>query len=457
MIIEDFSHPGLRFNHFAARCGESWCIQGGNRSGAEVLLHLFSGDLEEYSVSRLELPEMGVLSFRRQQEMFEDELRNDDTDFMNKLDPGTLVREFLPDWEQHLPLLQALDLERCLDTGYRQLSSGQNRKLILLMEVLGGAEVLVLQNPYDGLDDGSRKVLDETLQTVVGEGRGVFIFVTARVDVPEWCSHLAVIEGGEMVTAGEMAAVRGALVAGEKVTGEAAPEFAGAAEDGEELISLVDGFAGYGGKNLFTGLNLTVRSGDHTLVTGHNGCGKSTLLDILTGDNPKCYSNELRIFGKNRGGGESIWEIKKQMGIVSPALHRSHHGVGTALHVVLSGLYDSIGLYTRVTRREHDTARRWLAWAGLGDVADIPFSQLSYGEQRLTLIARALVKGPKLLMLDEPTQGLDDDNRELLLQFLEKAAEEKLSTIFYISHRQDEFRPFFHQRIRLDEYEAGKK
>ena len=145
------------------------------------------------------------------------------------------------------------------------------------------------------------------------------------------------------------------------------------------------------------------------------------------------------------------------MGIVSPALHRSHHGVGTALHVVLSGLYDSIGLYTRATRGEHDSARRWLAWAGLGDVADLPFSQLSYGEQRLTLIARALVKGPKLLMLDEPTQGLDDDNRELLLQFLEKAAAEKLSTLFYISHRQDEFRPFFHQRIRLDEYEVGKK
>ena len=142
------------------------------------------------------------------------------------------------------------------------------------------------------------------------------------------------------------------------------------------------------------------------------------------------------------------------MGIVSPALHREHRIPGSALHVILSGLYDSIGLYVKVSGTEIKTATRWLTWLSLAEKSAVPFRRLSFAEQRLVLIGRALIKRPKLLILDEPTQGLDDVNRGRLLDLLEEIAEKELSTILFVSHRRDEHRPIFSKQIQLDSYVA---
>jgi molybdate transport system ATP-binding protein len=226
---------------------------------------------------------------------------------------------------------------------------------------------------------------------------------------------------------------------------------ADAPDPGPNLLTLTRGFARYGEIEVFRDLDLTVNRGDHTLVTGPNGCGKSTLLQIITGDHPLCYGNNLSIFSKQRGSGESIWDIKKQMGIVSNDLHRNHRIAGSALAIVVSGLFDSIGLYSRPTEEQKQRARRWLQRLGLADKAGTAFRQLSYGEQRLILLARALIKVPRLLILDEPTQGLDEHNRMALLDFLAEIAGEDLCTILYVSHRQDEHRSFFTQHIRFTE------
>jgi molybdate transport system ATP-binding protein len=464
MHIKNFHHHDLLIDEFVTTPGQSWCVFGENHSGIDRFIELLSGKLTIYSSDILDLPKApGIVSFRVQQELYEDEIRNDDSDFLDKPDPGTLVRDFLPgDPDGHLALLDTFAMGHCLDLGYRQLSSGQARKLLILCQLAQGVATLILENPYDGLDEQSCQELNRILMHLPESNVEVVISVTTLSDSPPGCSHLAIIKNGRMVLAGPKASVLSeksrATDDGNAWVLPVADIFRNPlsrdARQGKELVFLRNGFAGYDGKLLFEHLDLTILQGDHSLITGPNGCGKSTLLDIITGDNPKCYANKLRIFGQARGSGESIWEIKKDMGIVSPSLHREHRVPGSALQVVVSGLFDSIGLYQRVTNAEIRTARSWLTWIGLASRADTPFRHLSFADQRLVLIARALIKGPKLLILDEPTQGLDDANRHALLNLLEEIADHHVSTMLFVSHRKDEHRPFFRQHIHLDAYTA---
>lgn len=424
-------------------------------------MQLLEGRLTDFSATTVELnSSSGILSFRSQQEILEEEIRNDDTDFMDRIDPGTTARAFLGTPEKAQELLSAFNMTGCLDTGFRQLSSGQCRKLIMLREVIEGTRTIILQNPYDGLDVQSCTELDHSLEQLNRQDIAVIVLVNSKNDIPSWCSQLGIFQDLRLAHLGAREDVIDYIKLNHSSSQqEEAPyidvkpsqtEFS--ASPKQELIHLQDGFAGYGGNTLFTGLNLEVFTGDHTLIYGPNGCGKSTLLDIITGDNPKCYANNLRMFGQKRGCGESIWELKQKIGIISPSLHQAHRVPATALHVVLSGLFDSIGLYEKVSTIQIQEAKRWLEWFGLTERTNKPFKQLEFSEQRLILIGRALIKKPQLLIFDEATQGLDDKNRHKLLNLLDLIAEQQLSTILFVSHRIDEYRPFFKQKIKLDAY-----
>jgi molybdate transport system ATP-binding protein len=170
---------------------------------------------------------------------------------------------------------------------------------------------------------------------------------------------------------------------------------------------------------------------------------------MIIGDHPACYQNNLSIFGVQRGSGESIWDLKKEMGIVSSDLHRNYHVPGSVLSCIISGYFDSIGVYRTVTLKQKEEAMKWLSRIGMKGKAQSPFRDLSFADQRLALIARALIKVPKLLILDEPTQGLDELNRKAVINFIEDVAKEKICTILYVSHREDEFRSFFTQHIKM--------
>jgi molybdate transport system ATP-binding protein len=457
MHIKNLRHPNLQIDELITRPKEAWCIYGRNRSGIDAFIDLLSGELRDFCCELADIPENpGLLSFQVQQAIFEEELRKDDTDILGRLDPGTPVREFIPAADP--ALVRTFGMERCLDVGYRQLSSGQSRKLLLLRELTCGATTLVIQNPYEGLDQQSCAELDQALSHLPEREIELILTVNSVGDIPDWCTHLAVIGAGQLRMAGPRSRTLARLRSEQETTAakqQAAPEHylnGTAPTPAEELVFLQNGHAAYGDTKLFAGLNLRIHTGDHTLITGPNGCGKSTLLDIITGDNPGCYGNDLRIFGRKRGSGESIWDIKKHMGIISGALHREHRVPGSALHIILSGLYDSIGLYRKVHESEMRTGMHWLAWLGLEDRAGVPFRRLPFAEQRLVLIARALIKRPKLLIFDEATHGLDDTYRQILLDLLEKIADQRLSTILFVSHRKDEQRPFFHRIIPLETY-----
>ncbi len=460
MRILNFKHTQLKIDNLQIFPGEIWAVYGTNNSGVDTFIDLCDGKLSDYSAEISQLPNhLGIVSFELQQEIFEEEIRNDDTDFLGHVDPGTLVSEFIPDFQDHLPLIEAFAMKKCLNLGYRQLSSGQSRKLLLLNKITSGATTLLLQNPYDGLDSQSRLELDQALALLAEQHISIILMLYSVGDIPPCSTHLAIVEEGHLSSAGKMADIKHLLDNQTStfsylplpfaIDNEAEPCIKG---ESEKLIKLTDGFARYGDNLLFQDLQLTIKSGDHTLITGPNGCGKSTLLDIISGDNSNCYANNLQLFGKKRGTGESIWQLKKHMGLVSPSLHRDHRVPGTTLAIILSGLFDSIGLYEQAQKSDIEKAIHLLEWLGLAEKLKIAFRKLSFSEQRLVLIGRGLIKKPKLLLLDEPTHGLDDQNRFKLLGLLEDIAQKQLSTIIYVSHREDEFRPFFTNQIKLDSY-----
>ncbi len=222
------------------------------------------------------------------------------------------------------------------------------------------------------------------------------------------------------------------------------------------LVDLVRGHVRYGESVVFEGLDFRVRPGEHTMIRGPNGSGKSSLLEMLTGDHPQAYANELWLFGRRRGTGETVWDIKKNVGIVSARLHRDYRVAGTIEEVLVSGLFDSIGVYVAPEASHRARARAWLAWLGMGLRADTPFHELSYGQQRLVLIARAAIKVPPLVVLDEPTAGLDDENRARVLELVASLCAQEKSTVLFVTHRDDE-RAFWNARIRGAELDLGAR
>jgi molybdate transport system ATP-binding protein len=455
MQINNFHSEGLHIDNFQLTAGEAWCFLGANNSGVGEFIQLISDNLK--LAEEVDLPDKTVVvSFARLQEIFEEELKKDDTNFLDRIDAGTPARAFLDCAEQLAPLIKAFNLEDCLDKGFRQLSTGESRKLLLLSSISTNPDTIVIENPYDGLDIISCQELDHALQSLHQLGRQIIVTVNNDRDIPSWCTHLAVLQGGYFALQGKQEDVLPQISGLKKQKSAISLKIEVSdrpiVSNETELIALSNGYASYGDTIIFSHLNMIVKNGQHTLITGPNGSGKSTLLQIITGDNQKCYANNLRIFGRQRGTGESIWELKKKMGIFSPDLHRNHYIPGSALQVVLSGFFDSIGVYRNFSEKQRQDALKWLKMTGLQNKALSSFRQLSFAEQRLCLIARALIKMPRLLILDEPTQGLDQENRKNLLNSLERIAEKKLSTILYASHRSDEFRPFFKQHIDLSIY-----
>lgn len=183
---------------------------------------------------------------------------------------------------------------------------------------------------------------------------------------------------------------------------------------------------------------MTINQGENWQIVGPNGAGKSTLLALITGDHPQGYSNNITLFGIRRGTGETIWDIKKNIGFVSPSFHLSYRVSTSVIKVILSGFFDTIGLYDRPGDEKLLLARQWLKTIGLEMQANAPFTSLSFGQQRIVLIARALVKHPPLLILDEPLQGLDNMSRLLVKKFVEYLLSAGGTQILFVSHHLED-------------------
>jgi molybdate transport system ATP-binding protein len=193
-----------------------------------------------------------------------------------------------------------------------------------------------------------------------------------------------------------------------------------------------------------------MQSGENWVILGPNGCGKTTLLNLVTGDHPQAYANKIYLFGRRRGSGESIWDIKSRTGIVSSEFHIRYRKPITAFEVVLSGFFDSVGLYRNASTEQKENAEHWLEVLGIADKSDRIFNQLSYGEQRMMLLARSLVKMPQILILDEPYQGLDRINRGRIIDATDVIGTRSETNIIYVTHYPDEIPSCITRMLRFD-------
>jgi molybdate transport system ATP-binding protein len=222
--------------------------------------------------------------------------------------------------------------------------------------------------------------------------------------------------------------------------------------DGDRvLVELHGASVSYGNVAILDGVDWTVRAGERWALLGPNGAGKTTLLSLIVGDNPQAYANRIWLFGRRRGSGESIWEVKQQIGWVAPELHLYHPRRITTNDVVCSGFFDTVGLYRRPSPQQRHRATRWMENLGISELAGLPMDEISEGEQRLVLIARALVKEPLLLVLDEPCQGLDEQHRDMVVQTIEALGSTPDTSIIYVTHDRDALPRNLTHMLKLDQ------
>jgi molybdate transport system ATP-binding protein len=389
---------------------------------------------------------VSMVSLEAQAKLIQAERDKDDSDITDVVFAGTLVEEMLEescvDPALLAKLVQRFNLTPLLTRSFRHLSTGETRKLMLVQALASHPELLILDEPFEGLDVRAVEILRECL---VEQNRSTaLLLILNRFDeIPDFVTHMALLHQGALVqqiAANDPPAVAQlAQLLHLQTSDIRIPEMetdvnvAALAPD-QPLVEIRNARIAYGDNLVFEHLNWRIEPGQHWQLSGPNGSGKTCLLNLITGDNPQCYNNDIFVFGYQRGQGESIWDIKQHIGYVSSGLQWDYRVSVSVLNVILSGFYDSIGLYQTASDRQQEIARQWLGLLGMSQRAGASFQQLSFGDQRLLLIARAMVKHPPLLILDEPCLGLDDMNRQLVLALIEKVCAETDTTVVYVNH-----------------------
>ena len=343
-------------------------------------------------------------------------------------------------------LYKLFHMEEFLDKYIIILSSGELRKFQLTKTLFANPKLLIMDNPFIGLDAETRDQLKELLSVLTTERDIEVMLVLSKTDdIPEFVSKvIEITQDGEQVyeTVDDYYAhqkpIPAQVLNEEKRQAILNLPYHDNDYDCQKVVEMKDVSIRYGERTILKDLNWTVMNGDRWALSGQNGSGKSTLLSLVCADNPQSYACDITLFDRPRGSGESIWDIKKHIGYVSPEMHRSYKRDLPAIRIVASGLMDSIGLYAVPNEQDYEKCRWWLDIFGIGHLAERRFLQLSSGEQRLILLARAFVKDPQLLILDEPLHGLDLWNRRLAKDIIETFCQRRNKTMIMVTHYETE-------------------
>lgn len=354
-----------------------------------------------------------------------------------------------------MELLRPFDLGRLLDEPLIQLSNGENKKVQIAKALLASPKVLVLDQPFVGLDVEARAFLHQRINELADKGI-LIILATHSSEIPPCITQVISLEKSKPAVFLERKAFDNQLPSSpvkKQPLNEALLKRVLNITPGGQLnavIRMKDVDVSYGDKKILQQVNWEVKEGERWLLSGPNGAGKSTLLSLITADNPQAYANEIYLFDRKRGSGESIWDIKKRIGYLSPELILFFDSSNSVFEAVASGLFDTIGLFRQVTDEQMQRVYDWLELLGIRSLARKRLNELSAGEQRRALLARALIKNPPLLILDEPCQGLDDETEDGLLELINAVCVAGNKTLLYVTHYANKRPECVDRIIRLE-------
>ena len=354
-------------------------------------------------------------------------------------------------------VLRTVGVLHLLHRDLAALSNGEFRRVLFARALLPRPRVLLLDDPFAGLDAASRAHLDEVVAAYRARGNAVVIAVTRAVDLPAGATHLLTLDACRVRYCGTFDARRftraahahAVLPKGGRPTATAYT-VRHPLKPGVPVVDMADVHVRYGRVHALRGITWCILPGEKWALRGPNGAGKTTLTNLILADHPQGYRNALRLFGVQRGSGESIWEIKRRIGWMAPELQYTFPGDVRAFDVVCSGLHDALGLRVTPSRAERARAWHWLRFFGAEAFARREFGALSDGQQRLVLLARALVKQPPLLILDEPSQGLDEAHRKLLHRAINALARLPQLTLLLITHLEEDLPRGLTHELRIE-------
>ncbi len=462
---------------------EHWAIVGPNGAGKTTLAEAIAGkgvvakgEIQYHTQQksgklpgRVHMPGIELVSTETLQPLLRSSARYYQQRF-NSLDAESapLVREILvaqsasaEEISQMEEWASLLEIQPLLDRRLIKLSNGETKRVLLAKALLRRPALLILDNPFIGLDSQAREMLKTIINRITQSGTQLLLVASAAEELPEAITHVLQLENGRVTGMHDKEAFL-------RQTGEKHILYKSPLSD-EALLPLLEpkipDFSTavrmqgvkvtYNGTNVLDCVDWTVLAGEKWALLGPNGSGKSTLLSLINGDNPQAYANDIGLFDRQRGSGESIWEIKRQIGFVSPELHLYYPPGISCLQVVASGHFDRIGGESSAFFRPYSpeqTTRTHTCFQALSiqPLMVQPFSRVSTGEQRLVLLARALVKNPPLLILDEPCQGLDFQHRERFNALVDRICSHPRRTLIYVTHYDDEIPACVTRILRLD-------
>ncbi len=465
--------------NFQIGSGELFVITGPSGSGkttlAEILMGnipptegqiLFAEDFEALLVSQQDrfvaASGLRISYYSQRYESLNEENVPSVTAYLHRTVPGIQPDHFSR-------VLKELEIDHLADRKILSLSNGERKRVQLAEALLQNPEMLVLDQPFIGLDKHSREGLSTILQQQKRAGM-TMVIISDALHIPQFSDRVLELDFNAK---SKMLNVANFQRSDEKdqvysvnTDHELLKELSHSDEHSELLVRMRGVNVIYGGKKFLEDIDWEVKADEKWLLFGPNGAGKTTLLSLVSADNPQGYSNDLVIFDRKRGSGESIWDIKKKIGFVSPELHHyflrrkgiykpasreavSYDGM-TNLDVVLSGLKDEVGFTSERTKMELEHARKWMRIMGMEHLEKLSFLHSSMGEQRIILLARALVKSPELLILDEPCQGLDQAQIRRFTGLLDHICAGKKTTLIYVTHREEEIPSCITHELELE-------